>query len=323
MKRLFAGILLSAAATIVVAEVPRSELTGALAQADAALQSGEADKAISLLNTLPGSAEAHNLRCRVYFTLERWDDAASECDQAVRLNGANSRNHLWLGRALGEKADNASFLSAFNLAKRARAEFEQAVSLNPRDGDALTDLGEFYTSAPGIVGGGTEKAQSLLGDLEKVDSARAHILLGRIAESRKDNGTAEREYKLATTSSAHPAFAWMTLASFYRKLGRWNDMEAAVESGYRAAQRDKQSGVALFNGASVLIRGKRNLALAEKMLQEYLADYPRTEEGPAFVAYTRLARVKAQLGDKSGAWQAKAEALKLAHDYKPALGLTF
>ncbi len=59
------------------------------------------------------------------------------------------------------------------------------------------------------------------------------------------------------------------------------------------------------------------------MLEEYLADYPRTEEGPAFEAYTRLARLKAQLGDKNGAWQARSAALKLAHDYKPALGLTF
>src|SRR5581483_10459380 len=178
---------------------------------------------------------------------------------------------------------------------------------------ALTDLGEFYTSAPAVVGGGVDKAQTLVTLLEKVDPARAHILLGRIAESRKDPGTAEREFKMAATSSQHPAFAWMTLGSFYRKHERWSDMEAAVESGYRSAQHDRKAGVALYNGASVLIRGKRNLDLAKKMLEEYLADYQRTEEGPAFEAFTRLAKVKAQLGDKNGAWQARGEALKLAH----------
>jgi predicted Zn-dependent protease len=81
--------------------------------------------------------------------------------------------------------------------------------------------------------------------------------------------------------------------------------------------------VALYNGASILARSKRNLALAAKMLEEYLGNYPRTEEGPAFEAYTRLARIKAQLGDKNGALQAKAAALQLAHNYKPALGLAF
>ena len=100
-------------------------------------------------------------------------------------------------------------------------------------------------------------------------------------------------------------------------------MEAAVESGYRAAQHDRHAGVALFNGASVLAHGNRNLSFAAKMLEEYLADFPRTEEGPAFEAYTRLARLKGQLGDKNAAWQARLAALKLAHDYKPALELTF
>ncbi len=66
-----------------------------------------------LLGSLPSSAETHNLRCRVYFTLERWDDAADECDQAVRLDGQSATNHLWLGRALGEKADNSSFITAY------------------------------------------------------------------------------------------------------------------------------------------------------------------------------------------------------------------
>lgn len=319
MKNAIALFFLFATLALVSEEVPKN----GLAQADAALQSGEVDRALSLLNAMPGSAEVHNLRCRVYFTLERWDEAANECEQAVRLDGGSEVDHLWLGRALGEKADNASFISAFNLAKRARTEFEQAANLNPRDGEALSDLGEFYSSAPGVVGGGIEKARSLVGPLENVDPARAHILLGRIAVNRDDQGTAEREYKMAVTSSEHPAFAWMNLGSFYRKRERWAEMESAIENGYRAAQHDRLAGVALYNGASVLIKGKRNLALARKMLEEYLANYPRSEEGPAFEAYARLARVNAQLGDTNGAWQARAEALKLAHDYKPAQELRF
>ena len=36
--------------------------------------------------------------------------------QAVKLDGQNSGDHLWLGRALGEKASRASFLSAYSWA---------------------------------------------------------------------------------------------------------------------------------------------------------------------------------------------------------------
>lgn len=318
MKTVLEVTLLAALACIAFADVPNN----GLALANTALQSGEADRAIALLSSLPSSAENHNLRCRVYFTLQRWDDAAKECEQAVRFDGQSATEHLWLGRALGEKADSASFLTAYSLAKRARAEFEEAVHLDARNGEALSDLGEFYTLAPGVVGGGVDKAQSLVPLLEKVDRARMHILLARIAESRKDNATAEREFKLAASTGEHPAFGWMTLASFYRKRERWDDMEAAVESGYGAAKHDQHAGVALYNGASTLARSKRNTALAAKMLEEYLADYPRTEEAPAFEAYTLLARLKAQSGDKNGALEARAAALKLAHEYKPALGLT-
>jgi tetratricopeptide (TPR) repeat protein len=178
---------------------PAQAAGDSLAQANAALQAGEADKAMTLLRADVQSgkdpAEAHNLECRVLFTLEQWNNAVKECEQAVNLDRQNSTYHLWLGRALGEKASRASFLNAYSLAKRTRAEFELAVLLNPRNAEALTSLGEYYEQAPGIVGGGLGKAENVAAQLEKVDAARAHELRARIAEQRKDYGSAEREFK--------------------------------------------------------------------------------------------------------------------------------
>jgi len=288
-----------------------------------ALQAGAADRALALLNSLPPSAETHNLRCRVLFTLERWDAAAGECEEAVRMDEGNSDYHMWLGRALGEKASRASFLSAYSDAKRARAEFEAAVRIDPRNAEALADLGEFYSSAPGIVGGGDDKANRVAAELDQVDPARAHELRARIAESNKDYDAAEREFKGAVEISRHPAFQWMTLGSFYRRRGRATDAESAVQNGIRAAQKDRTAGVALFNGASVLARANRNPALAAKLLEDYVNGPVKTEEAPAFAAYTRLARILAQLGDKDGARKRRDEALALAHDYREALELKF
>jgi len=297
---------------------------GQLAQANAALQAGEADKALALLNPLAqpgGRAEAYNLKCRVEYALEQWDRAASDCEQAVKLNGQSSDNHMWLARALGEKASRASFLSAYSLAKQVRAEFETAVRLNSGNGAAQADLGQFYSEAPGVVGGGMDKAEAVAAQLDKIDPVRAIELRGQIAVQRKDYGTAEQQFKQAVAKSPHPALQWMTLAGFYRQRERWTEMEAAVRSGQSAAERDKRASAALFNGANALLRTNRDPQRAVKMLEDYLASPGKSEDAPAFVAHTWLARLMQQLGDGAGASRERAAALALAHEYRPALEL--
>jgi tetratricopeptide (TPR) repeat protein len=321
---LLGSVLAALSAAAAWPDAPAVELT----QANAALQTGEADKALALLQPLTqadsgqigarNQAEAHNLECRVRYILEQWDRAASECEKAVNLDRENAEYHMWLGRALGEKAGRASFLSAYSLGKRVRAEFEESVRLNPRSAESLQDLGEFYYSAPSVVGGGSDKAEKVATQLDRIEPARAHELRGHIAEEHKDFGTAEREFKQAVAVAAHPAFQWGALASFYRRRARWMDMESAVQSCMTAAEHDKHAAVALYDAASVLIRTNRNPLLAAKMMESYLAGSLKTEEAPAFVAHVRLGRLKEQMGDTEGAKRERALALALAHDYKPA-----
>jgi tetratricopeptide (TPR) repeat protein len=226
---------------------------------------------------------------------------------------------MWLGRALGLKAQHVLFTSAYGLGKRVLVEFESAARLNPRSPEALMDLGEFYKSAPGMVGGGLDKAEKIAQQLDAVEAARAHQLRAGIAESRSDYETAEREYKQAVATAAHPALRWTVLASFYRTRKRYSDMEAALRSAEGSARKDPQATTALYDAAGVLIDGKLDPGTAARMLEEYLASPTKTEEGPAFEAHVRLAKMKKQFGDSSGAQQEIAAALALAHDYKPAL----
>jgi tetratricopeptide (TPR) repeat protein len=259
----------------------------------------------------------------VHYTLRQWDQAVSACQKAVQLDNGNARYHMWLGRALGEKASHVNFMSAYSLGKQTRAEFETAARLNPRDADALADLGDFYQQAPGIIGGGTDKAEQVARQLDSLDAARAHQLRARIAEGHNDFTTAEREFKAAIASSAHPALHWTTLASFFRRRQRWQDLEAAVYSSYTAASRDKHATIALYDGAGVLIESKRDPAMAAKMLETYIGSDSRNEEGPAFEAHLRLAKLKNYLGDHTAAQRERAAALALAHDYRPALDARF
>lgn len=317
-------MLAAGALTAVAMAAPADMNRAPLEEAHTALQAGEASRALSLLQTAPqagpGAADARNLECRVRFTLQQWSAAAKACAQAVRLDGQNSDYHMWLGRALGEEAGAASFLSAYSLSKQARVEMETAVRLNPRNGAALSDLGEFYVEAPSIVGGGLDKAESVVQELDRIDRARAAELRGRIAYARKDFNGAEQEYKQALSLSAHPARVWATLASFYRHRKQWTQMQWAVNNCATAAAHDPNPGVALFNGASVLIEANQNPEQAAKMLEDYLNGSSKTEEGPAFLAHVWLARLKAQMGDATGAQEEQETAKTLAGGYLPQKG---
>jgi tetratricopeptide (TPR) repeat protein len=314
----FAAALLGAALPAAAStQVARQSLT----EINADLQAGEADKALALIASLPqggrDNAQAKFLECRVRFALEQWNAAADACGRAIQLDGQNSNYHLWYGRALGERASSASFLSAFGLAKQVHEQFEKAIELDPRNAEALSDQGTFDVDAPGMVGGGLDKAEGVANQLEKVDQVRAHQLRAEIATNRKDYAAAEKELKAAIAASSHPALQLTLLANFYRHRQQWDQMETAVRSAQNAAAKDRAAGVALYDGAGVLIEAKRNPVLAAKMLQDYVAGNSKTDEAPAFVAYSRLAGLELQLGNSAEAQRDQAAAQTMAHEYRP------
>jgi tetratricopeptide (TPR) repeat protein len=296
--------------------------TATLTQANSDLQAGEADKAIALLAPLPstgaGAAEAQNLFCRVRFTLEQWSQAAAECQQAVNLDEQNSDYHMWLGRVLGQQASHASFITALGIAKHSLSEMQTAAKLNPQNGPALSDLGDYYAQAPGMAGGGTDKAQAVASQLDKVDPARAAQLRGDIAIAQKDYASAESAYRQATAVAKEPADYWTVLANFYRTRQKWSDLDAAIQNCVAAATKNRKSGVGLYDGAGVLISAKRNPSLAAQMLENYLSNSSLSEQAPAFIAHIRLSRLKQQLGDAAGAKSELAIAAQMAHEFNPA-----
>jgi len=166
------------------------------------LAAGRADDAIAALNqrvaSNPKDAEAFNLLCRAYFQYEDWDRAESRCKRATELDPNNSRFHRWLGRVYGVKAGRANILSAAGLAIKARDEFQRAAQLDPRDADALVDVAEYYIEAPGIMGGGVDKAREQAKVLGKVSPAQEHWVYARIAE--KNPHAAYRCWLLAQIS---------------------------------------------------------------------------------------------------------------------------
>lgn len=296
-----------------------SALAGADESAPSLLATGHVDEALNALRThiaqSPNDALAHNLLCRAYLTLGDWDRGISACERAVSLAPDNSQYHLWLGRVYGEKADRSTWITAAGLAKHVRSEFETAVRLNPNNVDARTDLAEFYLEAPGIVGGGKDKAEQQAETLLSLDPPMAHWVKARLAEKKGDVSTAEAEYKLAVTASNNAATQWLNLGIFYKHRQRWDEMEQAL-SHVRTARLDR--GDALVDAADMLLRTGRNLPEAAQLLRSYLNSDAKVEQAPAFKAHFLLGNAVEKLGDKQTAAAEYRSALALAHDFHPA-----
>jgi tetratricopeptide (TPR) repeat protein len=275
------------------------------------LAAGRIDEAITELNgrlsSSPGDAESSNLLCRAYFALEDWNRAESSCRKAASLDPDNSRFHLWLGRVYGEKADRANFLAAAGLAGKVRGEFERAVQLNPQDVDARLDLAEFYLAAPGIVGGGEQKARQQAQFIATVNPAREHWVYARIAEQKKDAATAEREYHQYIDLSKGDAEAWLNLALFLRRQKRFDEMEQAI---VKLSQAPMPKLDVLVEASQMLYRAGRNYPFATQLLNRYLAAGP-VEAAPAFKAHHQLGLLLEKQGDKAGA----------VHEYRASLAL--
>ena len=296
-----------------------TQVAGAADNAPALLAAGRIDDAITTLqgelSQAPNDPQTHNLLCRAYFAVEDWDRAINACQKAVALAPNNSNYHLWLGRTYGEKADASSFFTAAGLAKKLRTEFERAVELDPNNVDARTDLAEFYLEAPGIVGGGQDKARAQAAKLATLDGAKAHWINGRLAEKKKDLVTAEQEYRAAIQADNGSADAWMNLASFYRHTGRMDEMEEAIN---HAGSAPVKQPVVLMDAAETLIRSGRNFPGAIQLLRHYLASSPTVEEAPAFKAHYLLGTILEKQGDKRAAAQEYSAALTLARNFSRA-----
>ncbi len=294
-------------------------LVAQLPSAEKLLAAGRADDAIRVLNariqSSPSDAQAYNLLGRAYFGLRRWDDAIAAGERAIALAPNNSDYHMWLARSYGEKAGSSGALTGLSLIKKVRQEFERAVELDPSNNAARTDLAEFYTEAPSLLGGGKDKARRQADYIAQKDPATAHWVRGLVYEKEKKYDLAEQEYKGSLqVGDGNEALFWLNLASYYRRRGRLGDMEDAISKAM-VANRKKPN--VLVDAASLLFRSGRNFPGAVQAIRNYLASNT-VEDAPAYQAHYLLGSILEKQGDKQAAVAEYRAALSLAREYGQA-----
>ncbi len=119
-----------------------------------------------------------------YMELKKFSSAVDTFENAAELAPKQSMVHVWLGRAWGRLAETNKLL-AFGRARKAKNAFEKAVELDPNNNDALNDLFEYYLEAPGVVGGGLDKAEVIAKRVAVLDPEHGQRLLARVSEERR------------------------------------------------------------------------------------------------------------------------------------------
>jgi len=240
----------------------------------------------TLLVYSPKTAAVDALIGKSYYMDGQFKKSAAYFEAAVAENPSNSTDFDWLGRAYGQRAEQASFLTALPLAVKTRESFERAVALDSRNLEALGDLFEYYLQAPAVVGGGIEKAERIAGRISELSDPEAHYVRARIAEKRNRMAEAESEYRRASQLAPDQVGRILDLATFLSNQGRVRESDDLFEMAGHAAP---ESPKVMFARASAYVHGKRNLMAAERLIQQS-AQLPHTPEDPSQMDVARLSR---------------------------------
>jgi len=241
------------------------------------------------------------------------EKSAKLFEEAVKLKPNNAEYHYFLGAAYGNQAQKAGMFGGMSLAKKAKAEFERAVQLDPNDLGARFALIDFYTVAPGIVGGSMEKALEQAAEIRKRDAIDGHRAYGRVYTRQKKTDLARKEYVDAVRENPTSAKAHYFLGNF---LVNEKDWTGSLHEYEYALKLDPAYMLPWFRIGYHAAKSESNYARGEEALRKYLGHTPGDEEPSLASAWYYLGMVQEKQGKKAEAKQSYANGLKLAPSSK-------
>jgi hypothetical protein len=185
---------------------------------------------------------------------------------------------------------------------------ERVLTIDPRNAQAHVSLVQYYLQAPGIAGGGAEKAREEASRMAALDPVTGEISRGHVARFEKQPAQAERHYRKAAEIDATGMRGPVELASFYAGEKRWNDARGVFE-----ARLAKNAGdtFAAYMLARLMQSQGADLPRAVELFDRYLAA-PALSGGPTHAdAWLRKGQALEALGRRADAIAALETALTL------------
>lgn len=156
-----------------------------------AIQAFEAEdyhQAKQLFRAQTEQVEVAYYLARIDFQMGELNKADAAMEALLKKQANDARFHYWFAMIKGRQAGEASIFKAPGLASDSKKHFEKAVQLEPDNPDYIEGLMAYYTQAPSIVGGSTEKALQLALQLTEIDQKKG--LIGQLNIYLKDEDKA-------------------------------------------------------------------------------------------------------------------------------------
>jgi tetratricopeptide (TPR) repeat protein len=259
-------------------------------------------------------AKAAFERGRAAHNAGKRDEAVSSFERAVALDPTSSLYQMWLGHAYSRQLSSAGFLRKPFIGRRSGEAYNMAVKLDPTSIDAAEARLVFFLDAPGIVGGGVDKARAEAARIATLDAYRGAMAEARIAEHEKDRTQAERLYRSLMAEYPDRTAAVDALVTILQNDKRFDEAFTIVDD--RLARLPDESS-SLYNLGRLSAVSGQHLARGEAAMRRFLtlttADSVRQSN-----AHYRLGIIKEKMGDAPAAATEYRAALDLYPRHEPA-----
>jgi tetratricopeptide (TPR) repeat protein len=209
---------------LIAAFVALVGVTGETSNIDALMDNGHWRRARVLADATykanPNDARANYWMARVAQRYGHLGDAVKYAEAAVKLDPRASAHHRVLGEILGDQAQQGSVFKQMGSARRIHAEWETALSLDPKNRENILDLIQFLAFAPGIMGGDKKRAAELANNQVKTDPANGYLSLAELAAANKEFDKREELYQKAAQADPKNYEAQFAAAEYYESRAR-------------------------------------------------------------------------------------------------------
>ena len=258
-------------------------------------------------------AEALFYLGRIAFDEKKYDDAVDYFEEAIEENESIGKYYTWYGNAIGTLTQSASKIRQGMLAPKVKNAYQKAVEIDPLDLDAQWGLVEYFSQAPGFMGGSWEDAIKAANDIGKIDKLEGHRARATVYQRQEEWALAEKEFIILSELDVRYL---INLGLFYQNRGEYDKSSAAFEKDL-LTNPDNWGGIYQIGKNSAL--SGVNTTRGIECLELYLLKDRGANLPTASAANARLAMIYEKMGQNE-----KAKVLyekSLAQDPKMELAI--